>query len=67
MQGIKARLDKLNSFYVKVGYPNKWTDLNALKIDHSKSYYENMLACRLFWEKKSINDKAGKPVDRDEW
>lgn len=62
-----AALDKLNSFYVKVGYPNKWTDLNALKIDPSKSYYENMLACRLFWEKKSINDKAGKPVDRDEW
>lgn len=62
-----AALDKLNSFYVKVGYPNKWTDLNALKIDPSKSYYENMLACRLFWEKKSINDKAGKPADRDEW
>lgn len=62
-----AALDKLNSFYVKVGYPNKWTDLSALVIDPSKSYYENMLACRLFWEKKSINDKAGKPVDRDEW
>ena len=63
----KAALDKLNSFYVKIGYPNKWTDLSALDIDPAKSYYDNVQACRLFWEKWNLEQKAGKPVDREEW
>ena len=29
---------KLDKFYVKIGYPNKWTDFSALTIDPSKSY-----------------------------
>ena len=24
----KNALDKLNSFYVKIGYPDKWTDMS---------------------------------------
>lgn len=62
-----AAIEKLNTFYVKVGYPDKWTDLSALNIDPSKSYYENVQAARLFWKKLDIEKKAGKPVDRDEW
>lgn len=58
---------KLDKFYVKIGYPNKWTDYSRLTIDPSKSYYENVMACRLFAHDKHIADKAGKPVDRDEW
>lgn len=58
---------KLDKFYVKIGYPNKWTDYTKLTIDHSKSYYENVLATRLFEHDKHIREKAGKPVDRDEW
>ena len=60
-------LAKLATFYVKVGYPDKWTDLASLSIDPEKSYYENMLECRRFWNKHEIDEKAGKPVDRDEW
>ena len=60
-------LDKLAAFYVKVGYPDKWTDITALTIDPDKSYYENMLECRRFWNKWDIEHKAGKPVDRDDW
>ena len=60
-------LDKLATFYVKVGYPDKWTDLSQLTIDPEKSYYENMLECQRFWNKHEIEKKAGKPVDRDEW
>ena len=26
----KAALEKLSTFYVKVGYPNKWQDLSSL-------------------------------------
>ena len=58
---------KLDKFYVKIGYPNKWTDYSKLTIDLSKSYYENVMACRKFRLAKSIEEKAGKPVDKDEW
>lgn len=64
----KARaLDKLNSFYVKIGYPDKWIDMSALTIDPAKSYYENVEECRKFWTAWTVDNKAGKPVDRDEW
>lgn len=58
---------KLNTFYVKVGYPDKWTDLSELEIDPAKSYYENMEACSKFWNAWRINHTVGKPVDRDDW
>ena len=63
----QAALEKLSTFYVKIGYPNKWKDMDGLIIDPTKSYYENVQACREFWDKKSIEEKAGKPVDREEW
>ena len=58
---------KLNTFYVKIGYPDKWIDLSGLTIDPAKSYYENMKECNRFWNKWEIEHTAGKPVDRDDW
>ena len=58
---------KLNTFYVKIGYPDRWTDMSDLKIDAKKSYYDNMKECRRFWTAWRINHTAGKPVDRDDW
>ena len=58
---------KLNTFYVKIGYPDRWTDLSDLKIDAKKSYFENMQECARFWQAWQINHTAGKPVDRDDW
>lgn len=58
---------KLDKFYVKIGYPNKWTDYSNLTIDPTKSFYENVMACRKFAHDKNIAEKAGKPVDKDEW
>ena len=58
---------KLNTFYVKVGYPDKWIDLSKLTIDPSKSYYENIRQCRKFWTAWGVEHSAGKPVDRDDW
>lgn len=63
----KNALDKLNSFYVKIGYPDKWIDLSDLHIDPAKSYYANIEECRRFWNKWNIDTKVGKPVDKDEW
>ena len=58
---------KLNTFYVKIGYPDRWIDLTNLKIDAKKSYYENMQECARFWQAWQIDHTAGKPVDRDDW
>lgn len=63
----EAALDKLNSFYVKIGYPNKWKDMSGLNIKPSESYYDNVMQCVLYWNNKTIEEKAGKPVDKDEW
>ncbi len=63
----KAAHAKLDAFYVKVGYPNKWKDMSGLSIDPQKSYIENVMACQRFLDQYAINTKAGKPVDKDEW
>ena len=63
----KAALDKLNSFYVKIGYPDQWKDMSGLTIDPKLSFYENVQRCRLFWDKWNIDYRAGKPVDKEEW
>ena len=58
---------KLNTFYVKVGYPDKWIDMSNLTIDPEKSYYENIVECQRFWTAWQIDHTAGKPVDIDDW
>lgn len=63
----QAALDKLNTFYVKIGYPDKWKDISGLTIDPTLSLYDNIQNCRKFWDKWDIDYRAGKPVDKDEW
>ena len=58
---------KLNTFYVKIGYPDRWKDLSRLTIDAKKTYYENMRECRRWQLEWHIDHTAGKPVDRDDW
>ena len=58
--------EKLSSFTVKIGYPDKWKDYSTLTIDPAKSYYENLRDASV-WATKDNLDKYGKPVDRDEW
>lgn len=61
---IKA-IEKLNSFYVKVGYPDKWRDYTGLNIEKD-SYWANVKRATEF-ELDYMLSKAGKSVDRDEW
>ena len=61
---IKA-IEKLNSFYVKVGYPDKWRDYTGLNIEKD-SYWANEKRSTEFELDYKLS-KAGKPVDRDEW
>lgn len=57
---------KLNSFNVKIGYPDKWMDYTTLDIKDGESYYKNYSAARLYLTKDDVQ-KIGKPVDRDYW
>ncbi|MBR4388524.1 MAG: M13 family metallopeptidase [Prevotella sp.] len=63
----KNALDKLATFFVKIGYPDEWKDISQLIIDPTKSYFENVQNCRIFWDKFNNDKKAGKPVDNKEW
>jgi putative endopeptidase len=60
-------LDKLGSFYLKIGYPDKWMDYSDLMVDPSKPLLDNIMACRTFYTDYIIKTRVNKPVDRDEW
>ncbi|MGM9803671.1 MAG: M13 family metallopeptidase [Muribaculaceae bacterium] len=59
-------LVKLNSFSVKIGYPDKWRDYSGIDIDPTLTYWENIKRARAFETAHSLS-KYGKPVDREEW
>lgn len=59
-------LVKLNSFTVKVGYPDKWRDYSKLTIDPTKSLYDNVAAATYVETLRNL-EKFGKPVDKSEW
>ena len=63
----KAAHEKLDAFYVKVGYPNKWRDYSKMNIDPQKSLYENMKEVAKWAHADMLERKWKKPVDRDEW
>lgn len=63
----RAAHAKLDAFYVKIGYPDKWLDYSPLDIDESLSYYENMQRASQFLAHHHIETHVNKPVDRDEW
>jgi len=56
---------KLEAFAVKIGYPDKWRDYSALKIDRA-GYLQNFERAAEFDLQRRLR-KIGKPVDRTEW
>jgi putative endopeptidase len=56
---------KLASITKKVGYPDKWKDFSALKIDKGP-FVLNVQRANEWWT-NYYNSKLGKPVDRTEW
>lgn len=63
----KAAHEKLDAFYVKVGYPDKWRDYSKMNIDPQRSLYENMKEVAKWAHADMLARKWKKPVDRDEW
>jgi predicted metalloendopeptidase len=61
----KAALEKLSTFDPKIGYPDKWRDYTALKIDRGP-YVLNLQRANEFEFQRDLT-KIGKPVDKTEW
>jgi len=62
----KAKADeKLNTFAVKIGYPDKWIDYTPLEIKKD-SYWANIVRTGKFSHGRML-DKINKPVDKTEW
>jgi predicted metalloendopeptidase len=61
----KQALSKLEAIRNKIGYPDKWRDYSALKIERGP-YVENLFRADRFEFNRHLA-KIGKPVDRDEW
>ncbi len=57
--------EKLNTFIVKIGYPDKWKDYSSLEVKDD-SYWANMKRAAEF-EYKEMIDELGKPVDKTKW
>ena len=58
-------MEKLATFHVKIGYPDKWKDYSTLEIKDD-SYYANIERATV-WASDEQMAKAGKPVDKEEW
>ncbi|MBQ2378462.1 MAG: M13 family metallopeptidase [Clostridia bacterium] len=56
---------KLSTFIVKVGYPDKWKDYTALDIKND-SYWANICRSNVFSHKEMM-EREGQPVDRTKW
>lgn len=61
---IKAQ-EKLATFIVKIGYPDKWRDYSGLEIKKD-SYWDNVRRSNIFDMEYQLSE-AGKPVDRARW
>ena len=57
--------EKLGTFIVKVGYPDKWKDYSSLEIKND-SYWANICRANVFAHKDMMEDE-GQPVDRTKW
>jgi putative endopeptidase len=58
-------LDKLDAFTPKIGYPVKWRDYSAMRVDPN-DLLANVRAASEFEFARNLA-KIGQPVDRDEW
>ena len=63
----QVALEKLSTFYIKIGYPDKWEDISGLTVDPQKSLVDNVVAISKFYWNLDKEKHYNKPVDKDEW
>ena len=61
----EAAIVKLDAFHVKIGYPDKWRDYSALRIERT-SLLQNAIRGAEFERARQLAE-IGKPVDYGEW
>jgi predicted metalloendopeptidase len=64
-QTKKNAVAKLNAFYAKIGYPDRWRDYSGVQIRRDR-FFESVRSAMEFNRKYQIS-KIGKPVDRNDW
>lgn len=57
--------EKLNTFHVKIGYPDKWIDYTKLEIKKD-SYWANVVRASQFEHNRMLDD-INQPVDKEQW
>ena len=62
---LKA-IAKLNSFHVKIGYPDKWREYSDLSIEKD-SYFANILRANKFESAYMFSKLSRSEVDKNEW
>lgn len=65
---VKA-IEKVKSFKVKIGYPDKWEDFSDVEIrsyENGGSLFENLLSLQKHNHNKEIKE-INLPVDKDKW
>jgi putative endopeptidase len=61
----KKALEKLSTFNVKIGYPDKWKDYSSVKIARSAFWTDEVNARQ--WNVNDDRSLINKPVDRGRW
>jgi putative endopeptidase len=58
-------LEKLSHFTVKIGYPSKWRDYSALRLERGQLVADAERVRRFEWDYR--RNRLNNPVDRAEW
>jgi putative endopeptidase len=65
-EATKAKaMEKLQTFHIKIGYPEQWRDYSSLVINND-SYFDNILRANAFEVAYTLN-KIDRPKDVAEW
>lgn len=56
---------KLNAFYAKIGYPDRWRDYTGVEIRRDR-FFESVRSAGEFNRRYQMS-KIGKPIDRNDW
>jgi predicted metalloendopeptidase len=61
----RQALEKVGTFSVKIGYPDKWRDYSALRVDPEDLLGNQARGARFEWNRRLV--RLDQPVDRSEW
>ncbi|MCH5178166.1 MAG: M13 family metallopeptidase [Prevotellaceae bacterium] len=63
----KKALEKLGTFYVKIGYPDTWKDYSNIDFSNTASFCDAINSARIAKNRQEIQETVSKPVDRNKW